>query len=108
MRRKLQERFITVSKIDPLKYVIVSANSSITETTLKTYFQSPESHGGEVLRVAVGKDGCYKVKFRREEGLSRNIKYKTNSYKCTVFFLRHLQVQVGWWFVYSSSQVKVL
>ena len=69
MRRKLEGRFITVSKIYPLKYVIVSANSSITEDTLKTYFQSPESHGGEVLRVAVGKDGCYKVKFRREEGL---------------------------------------
>ena len=54
--------------MDQLKYIIVSADNDIAEETLKKYFQSPESQGGEVLRVLIRHDGSFKVKFRHEEG----------------------------------------
>lgn len=46
----------------------MSADNDIAEETLKKYFQSPESQGGEVLRVLIRHDGSFKVKFKHEEG----------------------------------------
>lgn len=67
-KKQLEGKSIALSQIEPLKFIVVSTEGDVTEETLKTYFQSPESLGGDVQRVSLSNDGCYKVKFRHEEG----------------------------------------
>ena len=67
-KKPLQGKSIAVSQINPLKYIVVSTEDDVTEETLKTYFQSPESQGGDVQRVSTWHESCYKVKFKHEEG----------------------------------------
>uniref|UniRef100_A0A8B8E6G0 Poly [ADP-ribose] polymerase n=1 Tax=Crassostrea virginica TaxID=6565 RepID=A0A8B8E6G0_CRAVI len=70
-KKQLKGKSIAVSQIDPLKFIVVSTEDDVTEETLKTYFQSPESQGGDVQRVSTWHESCYKVKFRHEEDVVR-------------------------------------
>lgn len=65
----LEGRYLEVGTIDPVKYIVVSAEEDITIDELKEYFQKRiKSNGGMVHRVSLRPDGCFTVKFKHEKG----------------------------------------
>lgn len=74
-KKTLQGKYLEVTPINPVKYIIVSGEEDITVEDLSNYFQDrSKSNAGNVLRVSSWDNGCYSVKFRNEKGmfLSKN------------------------------------
>lgn len=65
----LEDKYLEVCTIDPVKCIVVSAEEDITREELKEYFQNrAKSNGGMVQRVSLRPDGCFTVKFKHEKG----------------------------------------
>lgn len=74
-RWPLEGKYLEIGTIDPVKYIVVSAEEDITMDELKEYFQNRiKSNGGMVQRVSLRTDGCFTVKFKHEKG-EREITY---------------------------------
>lgn len=64
----LEDKYLEVCTIDPVKCIVVSAEEDITREELKEYFQNrAKSNGGMVQRVSLRPDGCFTVKFKHEK-----------------------------------------
>lgn len=69
-KKTLQGKYLEITPINPVKYIIVSGGEDITIDDLKKYFQDrSESDACKVLRISSWDNGCYSVKFRNEKGM---------------------------------------
>lgn len=74
-KRTLLGKYLELTPINPVKYIIVSGEEDITIDDLRNYFQDrSESNACNVLRISSWDNGCYSVKLRNEKGmfLSKN------------------------------------
>lgn len=68
-QRPLEDNYLEVCALDPVKCLVLSADEDITIEELKEYFKiRAKSGGGKVQRISLRQDGCFTVKFKHEKG----------------------------------------